>query len=110
MKKDELERLTGFRSFTECFNWLKREKKDKTRVITCKKEGETKTVFGKPIAIPPETTHIEVSEIKLEALEEIHKALPTREEIEKINQSIDRFLPEWKREEAIALLSKIPTK
>jgi len=111
MKKEDLKRLTGFDTFLECFAWLKRINKDKSPVIKCPKaEARTVEVFGKLITVQDEPETILIQDVKLEALEEIWRNLPTQEEIHRVNQSIDAFMPGHRRDEVLQILSKIPTK
>lgn len=110
MKKDELKRLTGFDSFLECFQWLKRDKLDNKISIKVVKEAGEVMVFGKPIKVEAEEKFILISEIKAEALEEIYSALPTRDDKAKINQSLGVNLQRWQFDELNQIINKIPTK
>lgn len=108
-----LQDFTGIETFLECLKWLKRDKYDHMPVLKCVRTKKPKVIFGKevaPMKFDDDELTIVMVELKAAAMDEVYAQLPTRQDIEKIEQSIDSLLPNHRREEVLEILSKIITK
>lgn len=110
MTKELLEKFIGFPTFFECVKWLYREGLDKKVSVRGTTRESEKIIFGQKVPVPSETMQFSIPELKSKALEEIIKALPSKEDQEKILQSISEQIPGYKRDEVFQIIYKIPTK
>lgn len=107
---EKLERFTGLTSFLAVYKWLHGMGKLQSRELTLKRPSRNVTLFGKPVTVQESQLRINPDDIKKAAMAEVFKALPTRDEITKIACCLGGNPPQWKRQEALEILNKIPTK